>query len=96
MPSRSSTRSPRRSRAGSAAGSSCSSARSSTTTSTTTEDLFLEAEPLQQLARDDQLTVNKHEGFWAAMDTYKDYQSLDALWSSGEAPWKLWDDPRGW
>ena len=60
------------------------------------EDLFLEAEPLQKLARDNQLTVNKHEGFWAAMDTYKDYQSLDALWSSGEAPWKLWDDPRGW
>jgi glucose-1-phosphate cytidylyltransferase len=56
------------------------------------EDLFLEDEPLQRLARDKQLTVNRHEDFWAAMDTYKDYQYLNGLWSSGEAPWKLWAD----
>jgi glucose-1-phosphate cytidylyltransferase len=61
------------------------------------EDLFLEAEPLQRLARDKQLTVNKHEGFWAAMDTYKDYQALNGLWAAGDAPWKLWEDePRTW
>ena len=56
------------------------------------EDLFLEAEPLQRLARDKQLTVNKHEGFWAAMDTYKDYQALNSLWAKGDAPWKVWED----
>jgi glucose-1-phosphate cytidylyltransferase len=56
------------------------------------EDLFLEAEPLQRLARDKQLTVNRHEGFWAAMDTYKDYQALNGLWAAGDAPWKLWED----
>lgn len=55
------------------------------------EGLFLEAEPLQRLARDQQLTVNRHEGFWAAMDTYKDYQALNELWAAGDAPWKLWD-----
>jgi glucose-1-phosphate cytidylyltransferase len=61
------------------------------------EDLFLEAAPLQNLARDNQLTVNRHEGFWAAMDTYKDYQALNEMWATGEAPWKLWDDePRSW
>jgi glucose-1-phosphate cytidylyltransferase len=59
------------------------------------EDLFLEAQPLQRLARDKQLTVNKHEGFWAAMDTYKDYQALNGLWAEGNAPWKLWEDERG-
>jgi glucose-1-phosphate cytidylyltransferase len=59
------------------------------------EDLFLEAEPLQRLARDKQLTVNKHEGFWAAMDTYKDYQALNGLWADGSAPWKLWEGERG-
>lgn len=58
------------------------------------EDLFLEAEPLQRLARDRQLTVNKHEGFWAAMDTYKDYQALNALWATGDAPWKVWEEER--
>jgi glucose-1-phosphate cytidylyltransferase len=56
------------------------------------EDLFLEDQPLQRLARDKQLTVNRHEDFWAAMDTYKDYQYLNGLWSSGKAPWKLWSD----
>ena len=59
------------------------------------EDLFLEAEPLQKLARDQQLTVNRHEGFWAAMDTYKDYQVLNEQWARGDAPWKLWKDTDG-
>ena len=62
-----------------------SSGRSSTTTSTTREDLFLEHAPLGRLARDGQLTVNRHEGFWAAMDTYKDYQQLNNLWNVD--PW---------
>ncbi len=57
-------------------------------------DLFLEHEPLQKLARDDQLTVNPHEGFWAAMETYKDYRFLNELYASGKAPWKLWADER--
>jgi glucose-1-phosphate cytidylyltransferase len=58
------------------------------------EDLFFELEPLQKLARDQQLTVNKHTDFWAAMDTYKDYQALNEIWASGRAPWKVWDDDR--
>jgi glucose-1-phosphate cytidylyltransferase len=41
--------------------------------------------------------VHKHEGFWAAMDTYKDYQALNALWAKGDAPWRLWkDEKRTW
>ncbi|NMH98945.1 glucose-1-phosphate cytidylyltransferase [Pseudonocardia acidicola] len=61
------------------------------------EGLFLEHEPLQRLARDGQLTVNPHEGFWAAMDTYKDYQQLNALWATGQAPWRLWEEEqRSW
>lgn len=58
--------------------------------------LFLEAEPLQRLARDGQLSVNRHEGFWAAMDTYKDYQLLSELWAEGRAPWKVWNDEKRW
>jgi glucose-1-phosphate cytidylyltransferase len=52
--------------------------------------LWLEQEPLQRLARDQQLTVHPHEDFWSAMDTFKDYQFLNSLWASGEAPWKVW------
>ncbi|HEY2578176.1 MAG TPA: glucose-1-phosphate cytidylyltransferase [Streptosporangiaceae bacterium] len=52
--------------------------------------LWLESEPLQRLARDHQLTVHQHSDFWCAMDTYKDYQYLNALWAAGDAPWKVW------
>ncbi|MFP5020216.1 glucose-1-phosphate cytidylyltransferase [Pseudonocardia phyllosphaerae] len=54
------------------------------------DDLWLEHEPLQKLARDGQLGVHTHDGFWCAMDTYKDFQYLNGLWSRGDAPWKTW------
>ena len=52
--------------------------------------LFLEHEPLQRLARDGQLSVYLHEGFWHPMDTYRDYLHLNELWKGGRAPWKSW------
>jgi glucose-1-phosphate cytidylyltransferase len=54
------------------------------------DGLWLEHEPLQKLARDGQLNVHRHDGFWCAMDTYKDFQYLNGLWSRGDAPWKTW------
>lgn len=54
--------------------------------------VFLELEPLQRLARDGQLSVYAHEGFWHPMDTYRDYLHLNQLWKSGQAPWKTWRD----
>jgi glucose-1-phosphate cytidylyltransferase len=56
------------------------------------EDLFFEKEPLQKLARDGELSVFSHEGFWLGMDTYRDRTYLEELWLSGKAPWKLWQD----
>lgn len=55
-------------------------------------DLLLEKAPLQNLARDGELGVYAHEGFWMGMDTFRDYTELNGLWDSGEAPWKLWED----
>lgn len=49
-----------------------------------------ELEPLAGLARDGQLMARPHEGFWGAMDTLRDKNTLEALWASGEAPWRLW------
>jgi len=49
-----------------------------------------EAEPLQQLAKDGQLGAFRHEGFWQPMDTLRDKNHLEELWSSGAAPWKVW------
>lgn len=54
--------------------------------------LFFEYEPLQKLARDGQLAVYPHEGFWMGMDTYRDYMELNRLWESGDPPWRAWND----
>jgi glucose-1-phosphate cytidylyltransferase len=34
----------------------------------------------------------QHDGFFYAMDTYREYQHLNDLWNRQAAPWKLWDD----
>jgi glucose-1-phosphate cytidylyltransferase len=48
-----------------------------------------EQQPLQQLARDGQLMSYQHAGFWQAMDTLRDKNQLEELWSHS-APWKVW------
>jgi glucose-1-phosphate cytidylyltransferase len=53
------------------------------------EGCVLEREPLIRLARDGQLSIYKHGGFWACMDTQRDRQHLDKLWASGHAPWAV-------
>jgi glucose-1-phosphate cytidylyltransferase len=54
------------------------------------DDTVLEGAPLERLARDGELVAYRHTGFWQCMDTVRDKQRLDALWESGEAPWKVW------
>jgi glucose-1-phosphate cytidylyltransferase len=51
----------------------------------------LEQEPLEQLANDQQLMAYRHHGFFFAMDTYREFQLLNNIWKSGEAPWKIWN-----
>ena len=50
----------------------------------------LEGAPLERLARDGQLMAFKHEGFWQCMDTVRDRQLLESLWTQDSAPWKKW------
>ncbi len=49
-----------------------------------------EAAPLEQLAKEGQLSAFRHYGFWQPMDTLRDKHYLDDLWSNNKAPWKLW------
>jgi glucose-1-phosphate cytidylyltransferase len=49
-----------------------------------------EREPMEQLARDGQLSAFAHRGFWQPMDTLRDKTRLDELWATGRAPWKVW------
>jgi glucose-1-phosphate cytidylyltransferase len=48
-----------------------------------------EREPLGRLARDGQLQAFHHHGFWQPCDTLRDKRELEALWSSGKAPWQV-------
>jgi glucose-1-phosphate cytidylyltransferase len=50
----------------------------------------LEKTPLATLAKEGQLCMYRHGGFWHCMDTYRDYMDLNAIWESGEVPWKVW------
>lgn len=49
-----------------------------------------EKEPLENLANDNQLVAYKHHGFWQPLDTLRDKNNLEQLWSLGNAPWKIW------
>jgi glucose-1-phosphate cytidylyltransferase len=57
----------------------------------TDDDCILEREPLERLAREGQLMGYRHEGFFYAMDTYREYLHLNDLWATGKAPWKIWE-----
>jgi len=54
------------------------------------DDCILEREPLEQLAREGELMAYRHNGFFYAMDTFREYQYLNNLWNSGQAAWKVW------
>jgi glucose-1-phosphate cytidylyltransferase len=49
-----------------------------------------EKEPLESLAQEGQLEAYFHKGFWQPMDTLRDKNYLEDLWSNGNAPWKSW------
>ena len=49
-----------------------------------------EQEPLNQLCINGELNAFKHSGFWQPMDTLRDKNNLERLWSIDKAPWKLW------
>lgn len=54
------------------------------------EDSILEQNPLESLAADGQLNAYRHQGFWQPMDTVREKNVLEELWSTGHAPWKKW------
>lgn len=54
------------------------------------DETIWEREPLAQLSQQGSLRAYFHEGFWQPMDTLRDKNHLEELWSSGKAPWKVW------
>lgn len=51
------------------------------------DECVLERQPLVNLAKRGELSMYRHRGFWACMDTQRDKESLEKLWASGERPW---------
>lgn len=54
------------------------------------DDTVLERGPLERLAEDGELHAYRHRGFWQPMDTLREKQRLESMWSAGDAPWSVW------
>ena len=46
--------------------------------------------PMEVLAQQGEISAYKHDDFWQPMDTLRDKNLLDELWSTNKAPWKMW------
>jgi glucose-1-phosphate cytidylyltransferase len=54
------------------------------------DSVMWEREPLERLAKERSLAAYMHKGFWQPMDTLRDKNHLEEVWSAGRAPWKTW------
>lgn len=54
------------------------------------DETIFERDPLENLAKDDELMAYKHHGYWQCMDTKRDHDLLQKLWDNDEAPWYIW------
>lgn len=54
------------------------------------DSTVFEKEPLENLAKDNQLVTYKHSGFWKPMDTLRDKTQLENMIEKGTAPWIKW------
>lgn len=54
------------------------------------DNSVLERQPFERLAKEREVTIFSHTGYWGCMDTFKDAMKLNELWNSGERPWKVW------
>lgn len=54
------------------------------------DNCILEKKPLEKLASDGELMVYPHHGFWQCVDTYRELEALNMMWTQGKPPWKIW------
>ena len=48
-------------------------------------------QPFRRLLSEEQLLSHAHNGFWTCMDTFKEREELEDLYSRGNAPWAVWN-----
>lgn len=56
------------------------------------DQTVFEKTPMMRLAADGELKSYTHTGFWQCMDTRREMEMLEGLWTAGNAPWKVWAD----
>ena len=54
------------------------------------DTVFRQLRDAEKLAAAGELAPYRYTGFWHAMDTLRDKNQLEALWSGGNPPWKKW------
>jgi glucose-1-phosphate cytidylyltransferase len=57
----------------------------------TDDSTIWERDPLESISEGGQLAAYKHVGYWQPMDTLRDKVTLEDLWNSGQAPWRIWE-----
>jgi glucose-1-phosphate cytidylyltransferase len=55
------------------------------------DQTIFERQPLENLAAKGELFTYKHTGFWKSMDTLRDKNELEKMWTGNNAPWKIWE-----
>lgn len=55
------------------------------------DQTIFEKEPLERAAKEGNVKAFQHDGFWQCMDTLREKNMLEELWSNGKAPWKVWE-----
>ena len=56
----------------------------------TGDEVSLEADTMERLAKEGELAAYRHEGFWQCVDTLRDLRLLQSLWTGGAPPWRVW------
>jgi glucose-1-phosphate cytidylyltransferase len=54
------------------------------------DECVLEQRPLERLVTEGEMMAYRHDGFFFAMDTYREYLQINEAWNSGQAPWRVW------
>lgn len=47
-------------------------------------------EPFQRLIEEEELVAYPYDGSWLTMDTFKEKQMLDDMYTRGDVPWEVW------
>ncbi len=57
---------------------------------TPTQHCDFEIGPLEEISKQGDLMMYRHNEFWHCMDHIRDMEALNKMWDENKAPWKVW------